>query len=271
MMLASVLLAVQLTVPLEVGEGNGLQLVKGSLEGVPCTMIFDTGATHTSFDLDFVTNAFPKAELIEIGLAGTSNVNVMPRLMKTESLKVGEMDYQGFPVMVIPFPGLSNRVGRKVDGILGMDIIRRMPMILSVKESKLILNPDKVEGFGPRLKFDYSDFDGSPKVFYKGKDGAPRSMLIDSGSSFTILTRPEDWAATGEAIDLGAMSVNGREELKMRFGEPGELELVPAEAGAEVKVTVRPMINPDHPCAYLGADTLRKYDLYLKFPEVRLR
>ena len=57
----------------------------------------------------------------------------------------------------------------------------------------------------------------------------------------------------------------------MRFGEPGELELVPAEAGAEVKVMVRPMINPDHPCAYLGADTLRKYDLYLKFPEVRLR
>ena len=265
------ILAVQLVVPLEVGEGNGLQLVKGSLDGVPCTMIFDTGATHTSFDLDFVTNAFPKAELIEIGLAGTSNVNVLPRLMKTQSLKVGEMDYQGFPVMVIPFPGLSNRVGRKVDGILGMDIIRRMPMIISVKDRKLVINPEKVEGFGPALKFDFSDFDGSPKVFYKGKDGALRSMLIDSGSSFTILTKPEDWTAAGEAIDLGAMSVNGREELKMRFGEPGKLELVAREPDERVEVEVRPMINPEHPCAYLGADTLRKYDLYLKFPEVRLR
>lgn len=270
-MLAALMLAVQLVVPLEVGEGNNLQLVRGSLDGVPCTMIFDTGATHTSFDLAFVTNAFPDAVLHEIGLAGTSNVHAVPRLMKTGSLKVGEMDYQGFPVMVVPFPGLSERVGAKVHGILGMDIIRRMPMILSLKERKLVLNPDSIEGFGPALKFDYSDFDGSPKVFYVGKDGSRQSMLIDSGSSFTILKRPDDWKAAGDEFDFGAVGMNGREALQMRPGAPGKLELVAVEPGERVEVEIRPMINPAHPCAYLGADTLRRYDLYLKFPEIRLR
>ena len=47
--------------------------------------------------------------------------------------------------------------------------------------------------------------------------------------------------------------------------------LLAAGSAAAVEVEIRPMINPAHPCAYLGADTLRRYDLYLKFPEIRLR
>lgn len=269
-MIASLILAVELVIPLETGGGNNLPMVKGSVDGAPCTLIFDTGATHTSLDLEFVREKLPNAKLMDVELMGTSNVQIAPKVMRTELLTIGEMGYRGFPLMAIPLNGLSDRVGRRVDGILGMDIIRRMPMIISLKDGKITINPESIEGFGPQLKFDYEDFDGSPKIDYRAPDGTMQQMLIDSGSTFTILRREEDWAKGGEEFGIGAASVNGRERLTMRDGGEGELTLV-AAFEEDMKIKIRPMINPSHPCAYLGADTLQRYDLYLKFPEIRLK
>lgn len=269
-MIAALILAAELAIPLETGGGNNLPTVKGSVDGAPCTFIFDTGATHTTLDMAFVREKLPGTEFFDVQLFGTSNVQAAPKLMRTNLLTVGEMGYRGFPVMALGLAGLSERVGRRVDGILGMDIIRRMPIIISLKDGTITVNPENLEGFGPALKFDYADFDGSPKIQYRAPDGSCQQMLIDSGSTFTILRREEDWAKGGEEFGIGAASVNGREELKMRDGGEGELRLV-ADGGEDITVKVRPMINPAHPCAYLGADTLRHYDLYLKFPEIRLK
>ncbi len=264
--------AVQVAVPVKVCDANSLQLVGCSLDGKPCTLIFDTGATHTTFDLAFVTNACPEAELHEVQLMGTSNVHLQPRAMFPKSFKVGMVDFQGYPVMVLDMESMPRPDGRRLDGILGMDIIGRMPVLLSLADSCVVFNADLPEGFSPPLKFDARDFDGSPKVVCE-VDGKEQTMLVDSGSSWTfVMGNRERGTGNGEeGIGDGARGINGREELSMWHGDGGDLKLKLAKGGDLTLEGIKPLVNGSVPVAYLGADTLRKYDLYLKLPEVRLR
>ena len=270
-MLASLLLLAQVVVPLTVCEPTNMLLVEGSLDGTPCTLVFDTGATHTSLDENFVAKAMPEAKPQPVMLAGTSNANFVPKIAMSKVLKVGEVAFEGYPVMAIPFPPLSEKLGRPVHGILGMDIIGQMPVVLSVAKGEVIFNPDDMTGFGPPLKFDRRDYDGSPKLMYQAADGTCKTMLVDSGSSISFINDPADWPAEDlEASTMGATDVNGRAAMAMRPGKPGILKLKTAKGG-DFAIAYRPLVNPGAPCSYLGADTLKHYDLFLRLPYLGLR
>ena len=270
-MLANLLLMAQVVVPLVVCEPTHMLLVEGSLDGTPCTLVFDTGATHTSFDEEFIAKALPEAHPEPVMLAGTSNANFVPKIAMSKTLKVGEVAFEGYPVMAIPFPPLSQKLGRPVHGILGMDIIGQMPLVLSVAQGEIIFNPDDMTGFGPPLKFDRRDYDGSPKLMYLAADGTYKTMLVDSGSSLSFINDPADWPAEEvEAATMGATDVNGRAAMAMRPGKPGTLQLKTVKGG-DYAIRFRPLVNPGAPCSYLGADTLRHFDLFLRLPWIGLR
>lgn len=272
---AALFFAAQVAVPLKVCDGNSLQLVDCSLNGKPCTLIFDTGATHTTLDLLFVTNAIPDAKLYEVEMMGTSNVRLRPRALFPESFKVGLVDFQGYPVMVLDTDAMPRPDGRRLAGILGMDIIGRMPVLLSLADSCAIFNAALPEGFSPPLKFDERDYDGSAKIVCE-VGGKAQTMLVDSGSSWTfVIGEPGIGNRETESGEQGtrseAIGINGREELSMWRGDGSDLKLKLAEGGDLILEGVKPPFNGSMPFAYLGADTLRQYDIYLNLPEVRLR
>lgn len=110
-MLANLLLMAQVVVPLVVCEPTHMLLVEGSLDGTPCTLVFDTGATHTSFDEEFIAKALPEAHPEPVMLAGTSNANFVPKIAMSKTLKVGEVAFEGYPVMAIPFRRYRRSLG----------------------------------------------------------------------------------------------------------------------------------------------------------------
>lgn len=268
---AIAVLAAQFTVPLKVCEGNSLQLVGCRVEGRPCMLIFDTGASHTTLDIDFVTNAIPDAALHEVELAGSTNVAMAPKVMFTKSVRVGAIDFADYPVMVLPMSTCPRPDGRRPAGILGMDLIGKLPVVLSLKDECVIFNPENLDGFGPVLEMDRRDFDGSPRLLFES-GGKVHTMLVDSGSSLTFVTPASGWpvAEGGEAGDWHARSINGGESLSVRPGEKGKLKLKRAD-GEWLEMELAPLVNSSMPYAYFGADTLRNFDLYLNLPEIRLR
>ena len=63
---------------LAVHPGNNLQTLPATLNGKPCTLLLDTGASHTTFDVDFLRKTFPDLPLRPIALGGQTNVQSAP-------------------------------------------------------------------------------------------------------------------------------------------------------------------------------------------------
>ena len=54
--------------------GNNMPIVRGEVDGKPCTLLFDTGATHTTLDKGFVERELKDHKIEKVVLAGVTNV-----------------------------------------------------------------------------------------------------------------------------------------------------------------------------------------------------
>jgi len=243
-------------VALDVRPGNGLQVVQAELNGKPCRLLFDTGASHTTFDRAFLQREFPELPLQPIALGGVTNVTSAPAAFPVKSLKLGQADLRDFIGMALPLGHLSGSVGDRVDGILGMNAMAYAPFLLSVGDGEVLWNPpaERLEGFRALPLHDDPGDNSLSLVARHAPDGKPFPMLVDSGSSLTF-AESAFWPAQGETFDFAASSVNAASAASVQRGEPGELRF------GDLALKASPLL--DHPCgATLGADILRILDLY---------
>ena len=236
-------------VPLAVRPGNNMHLVDASVDGVPCRMLVDTGATHTTFDLGFVTNRLPKAELQTVEVRGTTNVKAAPRFFPYATFKLGGHAFSSKGAMAIPLEALAPSVGERVDGILGMSDLSSVDFIL--RDRELVFAPSEAErkGFGPDVRKGGDAY----RPFVAGTHGGREiPFLIDSGSSFTFV-KEGLWKPSTNDVALTATEVSGKSAVRPRVGEEGVLEL-------GIPLMLKPMIANREP-NYLGADVLPQYDI----------
>ena len=236
-------------VPLAVRPGNNMHLADGTVEGVPCRLLVDTGATHTTFDLGFVTNRLPKVELQDVQLLGTTNVRTPPRFFPYKAFKLGEHAFASEGAMAIPLDMLAPSVGERVDGILGMSDLSSGDFIL--RDDELIFEPTDAErrGFGPDVR---KGGDMTRPCVAGRHEGREIPFLVDSGSSFTFV-KEGFWKPSTNAVSLSATEVSGRTGIRPRVGEQGVLDL-------GIPLILAPMIS-NHEPNYLGADLLKRYDI----------
>lgn len=248
-------------VPLEVRPGTNLQIVRARLDGVPCTLLFDTGASHTTFDRGFVERAFPGRALHPIALGGETNVASAPAAFRIGALTLGNATLRDFLGMVLPLGHLSEAVGTKVDGILGMNAMAYAPFALSVGEGRVTWYPEGT----PRPKGTplpvVSGAQKRPILSLKARakpDGKTFPVLIDSGASLTVLDGAH-WPAEGEEhAAFSTVDVNSASEAAFRKGKPGELLL------GGFRLPVRPLLNNgSRKESTLGADALRGVTLLI--------
>jgi len=241
---------------LSANAGNNMPLLRGELDGVPCTLLFDTGATHTTFDINFIKENLPGCTLQKVYLAGVTNVEQLPSLTHAGTLKMGEAEFGDFDIMLLDMGHLASSVGAKVDGVLGMNIIGATRSTLSLTDGTVAFNLPKEarKGFKParRVKWieDPLTITLSPE---KGSD-----LIIDSASTWTFLDHSYEWPLSGEEIAFGARDINGRGEMRPKCGNEGEMRF-----GSSAKVTIKPLIV-EEPLNRLGADTLKRYDLLIE-------
>ena len=248
---------------LRILPGKNMALVRATLEGRECTLLFDTGATHTTFDIGFLRRELPEKKLGDVMLAGTTNVEGAPKIFAVRSLKIGDASFAGFYGMALDMSHLGNGIGAKVDGILGMNVIGRVPALVSFGASKVVFAPgkDDVAGFGEGI----ARIAGDPfSVAMEAAKGERKfELIVDSASTFTFLGKSTGWPSTGEPAGIGAVDVNGRASLAAEKGRKGPLKL-----GSEVEIS--PLIV-DAPMNRIGADALLAYDMLVEQAQVKFR
>ena len=246
-----------------VQPGNNMPVVAATLNGRPCTLLFDTGATHTTFDTTFIQKALPAAKLEPVVLAGQTNVEGQPQLLHADTLTIGEATFGDFDAMVLAMPHLSASIGTSIDGVLGMNVIGATRTVLSLGAGEVRFGlPIETRGdFGTPARRNPRDpfrIDLVAEI-----DGKALPLFVDSAASFTFLERSSGWKSTGEAAPLAAIDINGNSDLQPVRGETGALTL-------GTPVTIAPLLVPA-PLNRIGADTLLRYDLLIEPRAVAFR
>ena len=234
---------------------NNMPLVEAEVDGAKGTFLLDTGATHTTFDLAFVKENLPQAKLTPVAMMAESNVAGAPRYMRVKSMKLGAAEFCDFGAMALDLSHLHASVGAKVDGILGMSTIGRVPCIVSFGAGEVVFVPGKesLAGFGRPVQRSLSD---PMSVLLPVKFGDRTvEVLVDSGASFTFLSRETGWPTTGEAASVPAVDINGKAKLAPLVGKKGVL---PVGDGIEVSPLV-----VSAPMNRIGSDVLKKYDMLI--------
>lgn len=250
--------------PLEVLEGNNMVVVNAKANGAPCTLLLDTGATHTTFDKTFVATNFPDAKPMSVGIAGDTNVAEAPKCIQIGSLQIGDANFGDFSVMTIDLSHM--KTGRRIDGILGMNVLLRKPLLLSLARNQAVVNPSKddLTGFAapvPSLSRDVLEL-----VVVAEHGGKKVPVLLDSASTWTILP---DGLLDGEETAAGAFGITdinqrtSAQESDWKRHAPATIKI-----GGDISVT--PMVTGSV-APRIGADTLRRYDALLSVRRLALR
>lgn len=236
---------------------NGMPLVSASVDGVPCTLLVDTGASHTTLDLGFVTNRLASATIHDVELVGSTNVAMLPKFVEVCRLTVGEMTLATDGLMALDLAHLERAVGRKIDGILGMNHLRQKPCVISLRRQKLIWEPSAAEreGFHPVNVRDRGTTFEMPVVTPSGR---PVALLIDTGSTFTFVDEAV-WPAAEETLTMGTADVNVRGERSFRRGKAADID-----CGGGRTLTLSPVLTPEKNRNQLGSDIFRTHDLLIE-------
>ena len=253
------------TATFSLADFSNMPLVEAELDGVKATLILDTGASHTTFDTAFVTNAFPKAKLTSVTLLGTTNVRAGtpgPCVFGAKKLKVGDLALDAADAMAFPLGQLSSVVGRKVDGILGMNHLAARPFVLSLADGRIVWDPpaEVCAGF-VRAK---SRLRGNRReLVARLPNGEELGLLIDSGSTWTFV---EDryWRTTARKTSVASADLNRCANETMRTGEKGLID-------CGIRFEIEPMIAPQPGLNQLGAATLKNIDVRFDANGVSLR
>jgi hypothetical protein len=111
----------ELAVPFEINRGRVAILVRAELNGEPSVLILDTGASHTVVSPE-------RAGLSAIDLAAARFSRQGPGMnaeavWSRTTLRLGGKVWSDRPVVVMNMAEVSRVYGRKVDGLLGHDLL----------------------------------------------------------------------------------------------------------------------------------------------------
>jgi len=245
---------------IQVVPGRLMPLVKCKVDGRDAVMIFDTGATHTTFDVGFVKRVLPGTKFEKVVLGGVTNVAGEPSLFHVSSLKVGEAEFGDFDAMALDLSHFAPEMAGRIDGIVGMNVIGRVATFVSLGSRRVVFSPgdDVRRRFGKMAKRRRDDpFAVSLDAVVGEKKF---TLIVDSASSFTFLDATLGWPSTGRRETFNTLDVNGGGGLSAERGKPGPLALGEDVGIAPLLVQI--------PMNRIGADTLLKYDMLVDFGRV---
>ena len=140
LLLGAPALAGDLTVPVEVAGARHAILVKVKVNGRDRTFMVDTGATRTVVD----ARAIGLAEIeLKLSRFRTTGPGLSGEAVDAEvaTLRLGDRTWEGRPVVVMNLDGLAPIYGRRIDGLLGQDILREFDRVaFDFKGLRMILS-----------------------------------------------------------------------------------------------------------------------------------
>jgi hypothetical protein len=122
--------------PFELAERQNLILLTVGLEGRPAVFVLDTGAARTVVDATRL--GMNVVDLSRARFANGPGVGGEAVWAKV-SLRLGERRWMNRPVVVMDLADISARYGRRIDGLLGLDVLRQWGRVVIDFESRSLI------------------------------------------------------------------------------------------------------------------------------------
>ena len=252
-------------VKLERDAHSKLLVAQCTVNGVPCNLIVDTAASHTTFDIKFIKKNFPGLPLEDVQIAPGSNVRAAPRLFAMRSFSMGGLHIKNFFGLAMDLTPLQKDMQVKIDGILGINYLGFSPFLLSVRNASL--------QFLERSRFPQHmkplDVERDPSgIFYircsRGGDTFP--LALDSGSSLSMAPLKQ-WPADpdGNQLTTKATDINGHigDYTVMKMGIPSTLRMGPDFQMDGLSFAVTGTGGRYQ----IGVDTFQHFDIIIDAPQ----
>lgn len=252
-------------VKLERDAHSKLLVAQCTVNGVPCNLIVDTAASHTTFDIKFIKKNFPGLPLEDVQIAPGSNVRAAPRLFAMRSFSMGGLHIKNFFGLAMDLTPLQKDMQVKIDGILGINYLGFSPFLLSVRNASL--------QFLERSRFPQHmkplDVERDPSgIFYircsRGGDTFP--LALDSGSSLSMAPLKQ-WPADpdGNQLTTKATDINGHKGdcTVMKLGIPSTLRMGPDFQMDGLSFAVTGTVGRYQ----IGVDTFQHFDIIIDAPQ----
>ena len=241
------------TVPLSFVTGR-LLVVPVRLDGAgPFEFLLDTGTSATIVDSSLVDRlglaAYDRATLV--GPGGT----VVVKRARLGQLTVGPKSVEGLEVLCADM-GAVRRLGSRIVGVLGQDVLGRFDYLLSYERRHLRFDPEDAIA-GARVPFERHHRRMVVEVAL-GKEGDARRFVLDSGaSSVFVFDRPS--LGAGVRREVGRVEVQTfRGARPLRPGRIGRLAL----GGQEFVELVAVLVDDPQRLAVSGEDGLLPTSLF---------
>lgn len=232
------------------------------VNGKPCRMVIDTGATHTILDQAWVEKNFPNDKKYPDSRVGSNF-----QLYQIKQLCFGENKFNHFLSLIGDLSQLNTTFGKKIDGILGMNVMGQKKFILDEKKGKFTFVSDD---FLTQKKIIPLKTQFSPTGLLTvevERDGLTFPMMLDSGCSETRIS--EEWWPKDEEASFLAKTTNihtnkDNAESVMHFrGKKQSLKLTET-------ITLEPMTpilfpKDAYPYGLFGSDFFGQYALVFDF------
>lgn len=234
---------------------HGQVIVTCKMDDVPLRLLLDTGATHTVLHNGVAAEKLPNAfKLDTAGMQITGNAAGLRPEIIVVKLGIAGGTRSQHPVLVMPLDGVRSMLQHPVDGILGMDVLSHIPFTLDFRQGGVSHWGADTDGKAFPLKA-RPDRGGCPLVSLRIGEKVLERVLLDSGSTTTLI-EPADWeAGEGESCAAQVADVNGRREVKISFGKPAPVELAPGLV-RELTPQLQEGMNRSSSAAILGIESL---------------
>lgn len=251
--------------------GSMFFLIETKVNGVPAKMLVDTGASHTTLDLNWVQQTFPQAQVRLATLGDASDPYAFTQsqlpLLPVEKFSVGESRFSELFMPLVNLIGLRNALPELNDvvGVLGMNTMGAAPCRISFKARTLQwLDAAALEKLGKKEKLQTTPRPGTNCMMvnvFSPKDGKPLSVLLDCGATVSRVPEAFWTSALPEKQQRTITTANGMQVVDIAFGVPADMKLSPNFA---VK-NVCPQLEPQNgiPKYLLGLDVLSQTDLLI--------
>ncbi len=126
------------------GDDSSYHLfVRGEIDGKPCDLLIDTGASQTVFDKASVHTVKLKGKKPEIQSSGIHAGELNTDIGKVKKFKLGELKCKNWQVVTIDLSHVNELYqkfsDKKVSGLLGSDFLLQYKALIDYKRKELVL------------------------------------------------------------------------------------------------------------------------------------
>lgn len=135
-----------ISVPIQLTPTNHLEL-KGKINGMTGTFILDTGASNTCIGLDRLEyfKLITKPSKIKAAGAGATDMDTL--ISKKNKIKIGKWKNKNMKIVLFDLTHVNQALeahqGKRVDGIIGADVLNRANAIIDYKNKTVYLRVKK--------------------------------------------------------------------------------------------------------------------------------